>query len=240
MTNESIAENPEFDHLLHWVPDVEAAAAKYTDAGMPAHFGSPDSGFHNGAWRRDERYIEILTITDESLVDQSTFSTGVELLRPAMKALNGRHGAFTFAVNVTDAKETAHRLRSQGHDVQEFEVTFDGGVSFLEVFLVDATRPWMPFFITYTPPRDEIVKQIDPNAFDPGEYDIQGLEISSVDPDLARAELSALLGIEPTDGVIELPGAHINVIGGDREAITAVMLGGKTHPGVEIDGLTFR
>lgn len=244
MGRDTYSEEPAFDHLLHWVRDVDSAVAAYSAAGMPAHGHPAVDGFQQGGWRLDERYVEILAVTDTTAFQTSRFATGLDLLRPAIDALGGVHGAITFAVNVTDVRQTASRLRDQGHEVQEFEVEFEeSGVSFVEVFPTNAARPWTPFFITYTPPRAEIVRRIDPSVFDRGPHDLHGLEVTTTDPDQAREELSALLGIDAVDGAIPLPGAHISFVAGDREAITAVTLSGtdpeNESPPAEIDGLIF-
>ncbi|MBK1789377.1 VOC family protein [Prauserella cavernicola] len=145
-------ENPEFDHLLHWVPDVPTAVAGYRAAGLPAHVNDELDGFQNGGWRLDERYVEILTITDERRLRTSRYAEGIEHLRPAMAAVGGDRGVLTFAVNVSDAHATANRLRAQGFELAEFAVTLaEHGVSFVEMFVRNAPV-WTPFFITYTPP----------------------------------------------------------------------------------------
>lgn len=231
-------ENPEFDHLLHWVSDVDSAVQRYTAAGLPAHAHPPVDGFQQGGWRLDARYVEILSVTDEEQLERSRFAEGIRLLQPAIEALDG-YGAMTFAVNVVDVRATARRLRDQGYEVREFEVVVaEAGVSFVEAFVVTPARPWLPFFITYDPPRERILEELGPDAFDPGGYDLTGLRISSPEPDKACVELAGLLGIEPAGNVVELPGADIHFVPGDHEVITAVDLT-PGHPGVDIDGLRY-
>ncbi|WP_205669238.1 VOC family protein [Amycolatopsis suaedae] len=62
-----------FDHLLHCVADVAAAVDDYTAAGLPAHTNEPFDGFQNGAWRPDERYVEILSVVDHAEFAGSAF-----------------------------------------------------------------------------------------------------------------------------------------------------------------------
>lgn len=133
-------ERPEFDRLLHWVPDVPEAVRRYTEAGFPAHTNEPFDGFRNGAWRLDERYVEILTVFDEAAYDTGVFGRALRVLRPAVEDVAARGGgAMTFAVNVTDAAASAQRLRLQGHRVEEVVASPEGrDVSFREVFLPDA------------------------------------------------------------------------------------------------------
>ncbi|QVJ02628.1 hypothetical protein KGD82_09790 [Nocardiopsis eucommiae] len=71
----------------------------------------------NGAWRQDERYVEILTVFDEAAYDTGVFSRALRVLRPVIEDVAARgRGAVTFAVNVTDVA-SAERL--QGHRVEE-------------------------------------------------------------------------------------------------------------------------
>lgn len=234
-------EKPAFDHLLHWVQDVPAAVSEYRAAGLPAHTNPVMDGFQNGGWRLDARYVEILSVTDAGDLHQSRYARGIELLSPAIDALRGGHGAITFAVNVTDARGTAERLRGLGYDVAEFDVDLlEHGVSFVEIFPAHDRYPWLPFFITYDPPRDEILEGIDPGAFERGAFDLHGLQITSIDPESACAELSAVLGLDAVDDTIPLPGGAIEFIPGEREAITTVTLAGGAHPGADIHGLHFR
>ncbi|WP_066902992.1 VOC family protein [Millisia brevis] len=233
-------EKPAFDHLLHWVRDVPAAVAEYRAAGLPAHSNPVVDGFQNGGWRLDARYIEILSVTDHGDLHRSRYERRVELLTPAIDALRGGNGAITFAINVTDARSTAKRLRDLGYEVAEFDVDlFEHGVSFVEVFAGCDRYPWMPFFITYDPPREQIHGDIAPGTVERGPYDLAALQITSIDPPKACAELSTVLGIDPVDATIPLPGGTIEFVSGDREAITAVSLTGA-HAGADIHGLSFR
>lgn len=237
------AENPEFDHLLHWVPDVAKAAEAYRSADVPAHVNDELSGFQNGGWRLDERYVEILAVTDEEALRDSRYAEGLRLLRPAVDALSGPTGAITFAVNVTDARATAARLREQGHEVAEFEVELtEHGVSFVEIFVLDGP-PWHPFFLTYDPPRDQLLAGIDPAAFERGPYDLTGLVVSDPSPQDAARALAALLDVEPTGTTVELPGAHVHFEPGDHQGITALTLSGEGHSAgqsTDVEGLTLR
>lgn len=232
------AENPEFDHLLHWVPDVEKAVEAYCSAGLPAHTNEALDGFQNGGWRLDERYVEILTITDPEALRSSRYAAALDLLRPAIAAA-GEGGAITFAVNVTDARATAERLRRQGHQVAEFAVSVDEHpVSFVEIFVQDGPA-WLPFFITYSPPRDVLLAGADPGAFERGPHDLTGIVIETAEPERWAGFLADLLDL-PADGTrIALPGAEVVFELGPREAIIAMTLSGD-RPDGEIQGLGLR
>ncbi|MET7640904.1 VOC family protein [Streptomyces sp. NPDC005438] len=234
-------ESPAFDHLLHWVPDVPAAVEAYRAVDLPAHAHDALSGFQNGGWRLDERYVEILTVTDEEELRSSRYAEGLALLRPAIDALGGSGGAITFSVNVRDVRATAERLREQGHRVEEFAVTLEEhGVSFVEAFVLDGPA-WAPFFITYDPPRERLLADIPPGSFSRGPHDLAGLVVETPDPEGAAGYLAALLGCERDGWRVPLPGAEVTFERGDREGIVALTLReGPPRPPAEVEGLTLR
>lgn len=232
------AERPEFDHLLHWVPDVPEAVRRYTEAGFPAHTNEPFDGFRNGAWRLDERYVEILTVLDESAYDTGVFSRALKVLRPAIEDVAARgRGAMTFAVNVTDAAASAQRLRMRGHRVEEVVAAPEGrDVSFREVFLPDAPF-WAPFLITYDPPREQLFTEYVRGRFTPGPHDLRAIVIQTADPEFSARWLGTLLGL-PTQGTeVPLPGGSVLFEEGPEDRIVALV---TTGPETEIEGLDFR
>ncbi|RFU82432.1 VOC family protein [Streptomyces triticagri] len=237
----TFAELPSFDHLLHYVPDVPEAVADYRAAGLPAHTNDAVSGFQNGGWRLDTRYVEILTVTDPQEVRSSLFARGVELLRPAIEALPGPAGALTFAVHVADARATAGRLRAAGHQVEEIEIRMaEHGVSFVEVF-VRGGPSWHPFFITYDPPREELLAGVDPDAYERGPHDLSGLVVTAPDPQAAAHGLGELVGIDAVGACVPLPGATVLFEKGDEERLVAVTVTGDgPAPALKLPGLEVR
>jgi hypothetical protein len=57
----------QFDHLMHWVPDLDAATRAYQGLGFTIQPGGehPGVGTRNAAWRIDARYVELITVHDE-------------------------------------------------------------------------------------------------------------------------------------------------------------------------------
>lgn len=231
------AERPEFDHLLHWVPDVTEASAKYTDAGFPAHAGEAADGFQNGAWRLDERYVEIFTVLDPNAYESGVFGRALSVLRPAIEEVAARGGgAMTFAVNVTDAAAAAQRLRMAGHNVEEIVASPEGyDVSFREVFLPDAPF-WAPFLITYDPPREQIFTEYAEGRFDPGTYGLRAIVVQTADPQRSANWLGALLGVPVKGAEVLLPGGHVLFEEGPEDRIAAAI---TTGPETRIEGLAF-
>ncbi|MBL1078711.1 VOC family protein [Nocardia sp. 2] len=240
MTNSLQTEQPAFDHLLHWVPDVDAAVAAYTAAGMPAHANPPDTGFQHGGWRMDERYVEILTVTDEERFRAHMFAQAWTALEPAAAvASRAGGGAMTFAVNVTDVGETAARLLRAGHKILDTVIPREstgGSIGFREVFLLDAPS-WAPFFITYDPPREVFLAQIPAGAFPSGDFTMTEIVIETPDPARSAAWLAAVIGLPVHDAVLDLPGGAVRFVPGPADRIIEAVLSGPRPLDVTPAGL---
>ncbi|OZM71456.1 hypothetical protein CFN78_20120 [Amycolatopsis antarctica] len=232
-------EKAEFDHLLHWVPDVPAAVDRYRAAGLLAHVNEPRWGFQNGGWRLDERYVEILTVVDAEEFAVSPYAPAWAELRPAVAETSGRGGgAMTFAVNVPDATATAARLRENGHRAIEVPVAFDDSVGFVEVFLPD-TPAWAPFFITYSPPREELLAGVElTGEYDPGPSDLKALVVETPEPERSARWLGELIGVPANGRSIPLPGAEVIFEQGPADRITGVIVT-ALRTAVEIHGLRY-
>lgn len=238
-----MTETPAFDHLLHCVPDVTAAVTRYCAAGLPAHANRPFNGFHNGAWRPDVRYVEILTVGDAARVSPSPYGTAMAQWMPTIdRLLDDGGGAMNFALNVTDMDATVERLRDQGHELKDTTMTFGGSpVRFREVALREAP-PWAPFFIAYDPPREELWANRPADSVDRGRYDLAGFVIATPDPVSSADWLGTVTGIEPEPDtpLVRLPGAEVHFEPGAADHITALLLSGEDPPATIIDGLELR
>ncbi|MGH8876535.1 MAG: VOC family protein [Stackebrandtia sp.] len=238
-----MTETPEFDHLLHCVPDVDKAVDAYRDAGLPAHANRPFDGFHNGAWRLDERYIEILTIVDHQRYARSAFGEATTAWLPEIDRLIAEGGgAMNFAVNVADVDATARRLRGQGHGVEVTDFRLDGSpVGFREAILTDAP-PWAPFFITYDPPRTELVQSFAADRVNRGTHDLRGFVIATPNPVEAAIWLGEVIGLPCRDdaSIVPLPGASVQFVPGAADHITALLLADGNPPTTTVAGLELR
>ncbi|MFH8410300.1 VOC family protein [Streptomyces sp. NPDC018019] len=238
-------EAPRFDHLLHCVPDVAAAVRDYTAAGLPAHTNPVHEGFQNGAWRLDDRYIEILTIVDHAVYAPSPFgraTAGWQARIDGLVAAGG--GPLNFAVHVADTGATAERLRRAGHEVEVHDFSFqEGRVTFREAILTSpGVPPWAPFFITVR--ADPALRREHEAAgrIDRGAFDLAGFLIETPDPRRAAGWLSAVTGV-PTDAggtVVPLEGGAAHFTAGPADRITTLLLTGDQPPHTEIAGLWVR
>lgn len=239
-----------FDHLIHWVDDLDAVMAQYDDAGLPSHHALAMAGFRNAAWGvDDERYVELATVDDWEAVMSSKYSGSLEILRPAIDALPGP-GLLTFAVDVPDARATAVALRAAGHDVSEIEVWFEErNAGFIEVFVNDAPS-YFPFFISYSPPRAEIARfRAERRAAQgislDGSPDLVALLARSENPEADAQRLAGLVGCGATGATVDLPGAEVRFEPGTPSGLYGIAVRGLAAPSepaepVEIAGMTVR
>jgi hypothetical protein len=98
----------QFDHLMHWVPDLDAAMQDYQGLGFTIQPGGehPGVGTRNASWRIDARYIELITVHDEGVA-----RAGFGPAWPAIDAiLRAGGGALAFAILVSDVEATVAEL----------------------------------------------------------------------------------------------------------------------------------
>ena len=141
-----------FDHLMHWVPDLEAAIAAYGELGFtlaPQIGQHPGRGTHNTAWRTGAAYIELIGVRDQA---EAEHARGPDW-PPIDALLRAGGGAGAFAVLVADVTATVARLREQGlpvTDPRPGSVTrADGTVGEWSLAVLREGPPWRPFFINY-------------------------------------------------------------------------------------------
>ena len=106
-----------FDHLMHWVPDLDQAIKAYRDLGFPVQRGGqhPGLGTHNAVWRSPPAYLELLGVRDRS---EAAAAIGAHWPRlEALLASGG--GAGRFAVHVENVQAVVDMLRSEGIDVSD-------------------------------------------------------------------------------------------------------------------------
>jgi len=107
----------QFDHLIHWVPDLDAAVRDYQALGFTVQAGGqhPQFGTHNAAWRLDTRYIELIAVHDEAAARAGLGPDWPEI----DVTLRAGGGAGAFGVLVADVAATVANLRSRGVPVDD-------------------------------------------------------------------------------------------------------------------------
>ncbi|QOC94548.1 VOC family protein [Micromonospora craniellae] len=220
-----------FDHLIHWVGDLDATMASYDAIGLPTQVALTMPGFRNAAWGvDDERYVELATVDDWDAVATSKYAGSLKLLRSGIDALDGP-GLLTFAVDVPDARAIAARLREAGREVDEIEVRFEEhDAGFVEVFVRDAPT-YFPFFITYDPLRAEIARMraahraAEGITFE-GRPDLIALLIRTHDPDAEARLLADLVGCPAVGSTVALPGAEVRFEEGTPTGLYGIVVRG--------------
>ena len=252
------AEQPSFDHLIHWVTDIDQAAEAYRAARLPVRDALTMPGFRNAVWAFDlVNYVELATVDDWEAVRTSLYAEALAILRPAVESLGGRSGGLTFAVHVADAGRMAEPLRVKGHAVAATQVRFEEyDLAFTEVFVLDGPG-WWPFFISFDPPRDVLAaKRAEAQAeaeasgtsvpgLPKSAADLVGVVVTSRDPEAAATGVSELLGlaVEYVAGAIRVPLPRVPLFfePGETEGITGLLVAGieVTEP-VDLGGLWLR
>lgn len=234
-----------FDHLIHWVSDLDAATTSYDSAGLLTQKALTMPGFRNAAWGiDDERYVELACVDDWDATTTSTYARGLEILRPAIDTLDG-DGALTFGVNVPDIQSTIDRLRTAGHEVVVDEVRLeDKDAGFTEVYLTDFPS-YAPFFIAYDPPREVIAQMRADHRAAQGEElpagrpDINALVIGSSTPKQDARHLGELLQIPTDGGTVALPGAAVRFTTDAPTGIYGIEVTGLEHSApFDVHGVT--
>jgi hypothetical protein len=232
-----------FDHLIHWVTDFDTTIASYNNAGLTTHPALTMPGFRNAAWGIDDaRYVELAAVDDWDTVKTSKYARGLQVLRPAIDALDGE-GPLTFAVNVPDIQATIDRLRATGHDIIIDEVWLEdhqGG--FTEVHVTD-TPHVAPFFIAYNPPREVITQMRAEHrasngvVFDPDRPQLVALLVGSSTPEQDAASLAELIGCDVRGTTVEIPDAEVRFRADAPEGLYGISVSNFGDEPVEIAGL---
>lgn len=236
----------QFDHLLHWVPDLDAAVRDYQALGFTVQPGGqhPQFGTHNAAWRLDTRYIELIAVRDEAAA-----RAGLGPDWPGIAAtLRSGGGVGAFAVLVADVAATVADLRSRGVAVDDPRAgsirRADGATGTWQSARLQHGPRWAPFFINYGLPIDAWTARVREHGFPKDPWSLQGVTVEVPDPLASASWLGDVLGLDvgrvahDVTGV-RLPGCAISFARGPADRITAVVLTGPGAPNGPVAGLHY-
>jgi catechol 2,3-dioxygenase-like lactoylglutathione lyase family enzyme len=236
----------QFDHLMHWVPDLDAAVQAYRALGFTIQPGGehPGVGTRNAAWRIDARYVELITVHDAGVA-----RAGFGPAWPAIKAtLGAGGGGLAFAVLVSDVAATVAELRARGVSVTDAQAGSlqqpDGStVTWALAFLAEGP-PWAPFLINYGTPVDEWRARFQGPGFPIDPWSLDHVVLEASDPAGSASWLAGVLGLpvaQVGQGVVgvPLPGCTIAFAHGPANRITQVVLAGADAPVGEVAGLRY-
>lgn len=240
-----------FDHLLHWVPDLDAAAAQYRALGFHVAEGGqhPGRGTRNMLCHMGLPYVELLGIHDRPQAESSNLAA----MLPSVDALLAAGGGSRmFAVSVNDLDATVVRLRGAGLQLGE---VFQGArqrpdgslVSWRTARLAEGPA-WRPFFIEWGLPLAEREADLRRRGIVRSPQDrwaLKQLVVETPDPQAGLDWLSRAFGLpvlalasDPQGGVLPLPGGHVAVRAGAQDRITRLVFAGDGPAGA-VAGLAF-
>lgn len=249
----------QFDHLMHWVPSLEAAIAQAAAVGMrfePA--GQLGNGMHNAIWRaRDLSCVELISVCDRAAWDKRPRRPGGSARDAAMMAGGG---ALQFAFEVDDLAPVVADVRSRGIEVSDpivGAIDQPNGVTHTwQAAWVNEGPGWRPFFIQYAAPRDERLIRASPHGRQLADWTFRRLDLETPDPDAASEWLARVLGVEPgrlegstdrltglTDSITpEVPafGCRVRFLPGPSDRIIRIVLDGPDAPDAELAGVHYQ
>jgi catechol 2,3-dioxygenase-like lactoylglutathione lyase family enzyme len=237
----------QFDHLMHWVPDLDAAMRDYQGLGFTIQPGGehPGVGTRNAAWRIDARYIELITVHDEGVA-----RAGFGPAWPAIDAtLRAGGGALGFAILVSDVAATVAELRSRGIGVEDAQTGSvqqpDGSTVTWALAFLSEGPAWAPFLINYGDPVDEWSTRFRGPGFPIDPWSLDHVVLEASDPVGNASWLAGVLGL-PLSQVgqgavaVALAGCTIAFARGPADRITRVVLAGADAPVGEVAGLRYQ
>ena len=235
-----------FDHLMHWVPDLDAAVRDYQALGFTVQPGGqhPQFGTHNAAWRLDTRYIELIAVRDEAAARARLGPDWPELAA----RLRSGGGAGAFGVLVADVAATVSDLRSRGVPVDDPQTgsirRTDGSTGVWQSAGLQRAPRWAPFFINYGFPVDEWTARFREQGFPKDPWSLQSVRAEVPDPAASASWLADVLGLDVVRiaqdvAEVRLPGGAVTFIRGPADRITAVVLAGPGAPEGPVAGLHY-
>jgi catechol 2,3-dioxygenase-like lactoylglutathione lyase family enzyme len=236
----------QFDHLMHWVPDLDAATQAYQGLGFIIQPGGehPGVGTRNAAWRIDARYIELITVHDQGVA-----RAGFGPAWPAIEAtLRAGGGGLAFAVLVSDVAASVAELRARGVSVEDAQAGSlqqpDGSTVTWALAFLSEGPAWAPFLINYGASVQERSARFRGPGFPIDPWSLDHLVVETSDPAASARWLAGVLGL-PVSQVgqgavrVPLPGCTIAFADGPANRITRVVLAGADAPVGEVAGLRY-
>lgn len=236
----------QFDHLMHWVPDLDAATRAYQGLGFTIQPGGehPGVGTRNAAWRIDARYVELITVHDEGVA-----RAGFGPAWPAIDAnLRAGGGGLAFAILVSDVTATVAELRARGVSVEDAQAGSlqqpDGSTVTWALAFLSEGPAWAPFLINYGVSVEEWSARFREPGFPIDPWSLDHVVLETSDPAASASWLAGVLGLPVSQGGqgavgVPLPGCTIAFAHGPANRITRVALAGADAPVGEVAGLQY-
>jgi Glyoxalase-like domain len=238
----------QFDHLMHWVPDLEPALAECAARGFPARMGGDIGGspLRNATWSgRDLQYVELISVRDWD--DWRSRPRGpVGAARDAAMADGG--GALQFAFEVDDLASAVVAARGRGVAFRDPEAgswrsASGTGTATWEAAWLAEGPGWRPFFIRYPAPRAERLARAREQGRRLLDFAFDRIVLETPDPEASAAWLGRVIGVPAgvVDGApsVEAFGCSVRFAPGARDRVVGVGLDGTEGPTGELLGVTY-
>ena len=234
----------QFDHLVHWVPDLDAAIRDYRALGFTVQPGGqhPQFGTHNAAWRLDTRYIELIAVRDGAAARVAPDWPEIDA------TLRAGGGVLGFGILVADVRETVANLRARGIPVGDPQAgslqRADGSTKVWHGASLRDGPGWAPFFINYGLPISDWAARFREQGFPKDPWALHGVMVEVPDPAASAGWLADVLGLEglrigKDAAEVPLPGCDIAFARGPADRIAAVTLTGPGAPTGLVAGLRY-
>jgi hypothetical protein len=235
-----------FDHLMHWVPNLEHAIAVCTELGFPPQRGG-QIGDHlrNAVWLgRELEYVELISVVD---LEAWRHGRRGPLAASREAAMLAGGGALQFAFEVDDVAAVVADVRRRGvviRDPTAGSIRYpSGNTAAWESALVDEGPGWRPFFIRYPTPRSDRLATRRLQQPPPADWSFRAIVLETPDPLAAAAWLARLLGVGSTlvDGAprVDAFGCTVRFGFGPADRITSIVLDGTQGPLGELFGVRY-
>jgi catechol 2,3-dioxygenase-like lactoylglutathione lyase family enzyme len=228
-----------FDHLMHWVPNLDVAVAECTARGFPPRIWGRigESALHNAGWNaRDGNYLELISVYDWEAWRNRKRGSGASAREAALAA----GGALQFAFEVNDMPSTVAAVRDRGIEITDPSVgTIEqpgGAIGRRENAWVIEGPGWRPFNIKYPRPRAERLA----NRTAVPDWAFHSLDLSTPDPGASAAWLRRVLGIPAASNHdVDAFGCTIHFVPGEVDRITRIVLDGTEGPIGDVFGVRY-
>jgi catechol 2,3-dioxygenase-like lactoylglutathione lyase family enzyme len=236
----------QFDHLMHWVPDLDEAVRQCAALGYPIQPGGRlGYGMHNALWRgRDLTAVKLIGVYDRDAWEHRPRRSGVSARDTAMAAGGG---ALQFAFEVDDLARVVREVRQRGVEITdplpETYQAADGRTYGWEAAWVVEGPGWRPFFIRYADRRPERLTRARQNHRTLGDWSFRRVDLETPDPASAGRWLARVLGVQRawSDGMTEVPasGCRVRFVPGTADRVTRVVLEGTEGPVGDLWGVQY-
>ena len=237
----------QFDHLLHWVPDLDEATGRFAEHGFViSPGGRHPGGTRNAVWlsRASGAYVELITFDDWRARRDGDQNP---LVRRVLPLLTAGGGGSHFALAVADLAAFTATLRRHGApigDPQPGSIRLEDGTTATWATAQLTEGPaWRPFFIQYDQPLQERIAWMEAHGAVYQDFTIDQLVLAVDDPAGDAAWLAGVLALpvesQGGDVVLRLPGCALYLRHGAGTRVTGIGVSGPAARAGDLYGVRY-